>query len=281
MDREGRFSLEFDLDSARTLAFSDDNEATEVYMLPGEALALSLHTAYFDETLRFSGDGAGRNNALAALRIIDEMNWLGVREQEGADTVVLYRRIDAFTKKMAAALEDLAREYPEMAGPLDQWKTTNAASAEKGKRRHRQAVAFAKLLADMVGKPLVDIEGKGLDGEPMRLSQFGGKTTVVSFWATWCGYCKAEAPYWAELQAQYGERINFVSVCVWDEEERWKAKAPELKQAHPMLVSREEQGQLAPYMVKGIPRYMVIGKDLNIVTIDAPRPSSQQLVKFF
>ena len=33
-----------------------------------------------------------------------------------------------------------------------------------------------------------------------------GQTTVVIFWATWCGYCKAFMPYLSKIEADYRER---------------------------------------------------------------------------
>jgi len=35
---------------------------------------------------------------------------------------------------------------------------------------------------------------KGLDGKEIPLSRFKGKVVVLTFWATWCGYCRMEMP---------------------------------------------------------------------------------------
>ena len=40
------------------------------------------------------------------------------------------------------------------------------------------------------------------------------KPTLVDFFATWCGPCKAIAPVFDVLKGEYGEKINFVSVDV-------------------------------------------------------------------
>ncbi len=45
------------------------------------------------------------------------------------------------------------------------------------------------------GMPAPEIEGKNLDGGPMRLSQFRGKVVLLSFWATSCAPCMKLIPH--------------------------------------------------------------------------------------
>jgi thiol-disulfide isomerase/thioredoxin len=60
---------------------------------------------------------------------------------------------------------------------------------------------LALKLADQlqVGKAVPDISGEDLDGKPFKLSDFQGKVTIVSFWATWCPPCMALVPHEREL----------------------------------------------------------------------------------
>lgn len=44
---------------------------------------------------------------------------------------------------------------------------------------------------------------KDVDGKPISLSQFAGRPVVMDFWATWCGPCQVEMPWWKELQDKY------------------------------------------------------------------------------
>ena len=52
-------------------------------------------------------------------------------------------------------------------------------------------------------RPAPDFALDVLDGEPVRLSDFRGKTVVLNFWASWCPPCRAEMP---EFQALWEER---------------------------------------------------------------------------
>ena len=51
-----------------------------------------------------------------------------------------------------------------------------------------------------VNKPAPDFALPGLDGQPVRLSDYRGKVVLVNFWGTWCEPCKDETP---ALQAAY------------------------------------------------------------------------------
>ena len=48
-----------------------------------------------------------------------------------------------------------------------------------------------------------DFTLESLDGKTMKLSDFRGKAVLLNFWATWCGPCKIEMPWFVELQNQY------------------------------------------------------------------------------
>lgn len=50
---------------------------------------------------------------------------------------------------------------------------------------------------------------KDLENNDVQLSDYKGKVVFVNFWATWCGPCRAEIPYFIDLVNKY-DKDGFV-----------------------------------------------------------------------
>jgi len=70
---------------------------------------------------------------------------------------------------------------------------------------------------DVKGKSAPDFTLTTLEGQPVKLSDYRGKAVLLNFWATWCGPCKVEMPWFVDLQRQYGSQgLQIIGVAMDD-----------------------------------------------------------------
>ena len=114
--------------------------------------------------------------------------------------------------------------------------------------------------------PAPDFTLQSLDGNSMRLSDFRGKAVLLNFWATWCGPCKIEMPWFIELQKQYqAQGLHIVGVAMDDSSKEDIAKfAQEMGVNYPVLIGKEAVGD-AYGGVPALPESFFIGRDGKIV----------------
>lgn len=71
-DEQGKFSMTFELNNPKAVQLSYNEEISEMFLEPGDDISLSLDTKLFDETIKYEGTGAARNNYLAAKTLASE-----------------------------------------------------------------------------------------------------------------------------------------------------------------------------------------------------------------
>jgi cytochrome c biogenesis protein CcmG/thiol:disulfide interchange protein DsbE len=112
----------------------------------------------------------------------------------------------------------------------------------------------------LVGKPAPPFTLPDLQEHTFDLAASNGRIVLVSFWASWCGPCRAEMPTLARLQKELAaESVDVVLIAIDS-----PAKAQHfLTKAH--LEARslvdEQQTLEKAYGVRAIPRAFVIDRD--------------------
>jgi thiol-disulfide isomerase/thioredoxin len=132
------------------------------------------------------------------------------------------------------------------------------------------------------GMPMKDFSMLDTNGNEFKLSDLKGKIIYIDVWATWCGPCVAEFKYSIKLSEKFAGNndIVFLYVSKDGKEIAWKKflqKHPKLKGVHGIQPVKNEPFDqddiMRLYKINGIPRYIIIGKDGQIIDYNAARPS--------
>jgi thiol-disulfide isomerase/thioredoxin len=107
---------------------------------------------------------------------------------------------------------------------------------------------------------------KDLDNAGVKLSAFRGKVILLDFWATWCGPCKIEIPWFVDLQTRYGSQgFQVLGISVDDTLATLKPYAAQYKMNYPVLQGLgHDDVQEAFGPLEGIPTTFLISRDGRI-----------------
>ena len=131
-------------------------------------------------------------------------------------------------------------------------------------------------LAALVGKPLT-VTGKTADGKDFTTADWKGKVTLVDFWATWCGPCRAELPHVEKMYADYHDKgLEIVGVSndyTADALKQFVAADPKMPWPQLFDPSAAAEHQWNPttlgYGINGIPTMFLIDKQGVCRTVQA------------
>jgi peroxiredoxin len=120
---------------------------------------------------------------------------------------------------MQKAQESKVQLIPERGG------TTGGTDVDQPKMQGKQAPGFTL---------------ETVDGKKVSLSDYKGRPIVVNFWATWCGPCKVEMPWFEEFRKQYASQ-GFEILGLTDDVEVGKDKiakvADKIGVTYPILMT--------------------------------------------
>ena len=88
-----------------------------------------------------------------------------------------------------------------------------------------QSVRAASVKPDGERKQAPDFALKDGDGKLVHLTDYRGKVVLLDFWATWCGPCKIEIPWFMEMQRKNKDQ-GFEVLGVAMDDEGWETVKP-------------------------------------------------------
>ena len=161
---------------------------------------------------------------------------------------------------------------------LDLYYQTYVKLAANDKDINRIKGKYERIKTLKKGSPSPSFNYPDSSGKNISLESLKGKLVYVDVWATWCGPCKAQIPFLKQLEEKYREEdIAFVSLSIDQLKNisKWKN----------MIVDKELEGIqiiadkawrskfVTDYVIEGIPRFILIDKDGNLMDPMAPRPA--------
>ena len=274
-------------------SFKHGDEYGQIFLKNGNKTSFNLDTKEFDETLEFKGDDSNKSNFFVKKALIEEKHL----------TSGLF---DVSEAEYNAAINDLQTDYDGLKSKYADLDASFFFDEDEKLEKMLKAYSdyyqskLAMRKAFPTGKPSPTfVNYENYAGGTTSLSDLKGKYVYVDVWATWCGPCKREIPSLKKLEAEYHDKnIEFVSISV-DNGRGYRAdtkeKAFEMsKQGWRKMIEDRDMGGIQlfsdnafesdfvmAYKISGIPRFILIDPEGNIVNADAPRPSSPALIDLF
>jgi len=122
-----------------------------------------------------------------------------------------------------------------------------------------------------IGKSAPNFSAPSPDGKTISLKESLGKVTIIDFWASWCGPCRAENP---NVVAMYNELhdqgLNIIGVSLDKDGIKWKEAIVKDKLAwtHVSNLKFWDEPIAKQYNVQSIPATFILDAKGNIVAKD-------------
>jgi peroxiredoxin len=105
-------------------------------------------------------------------------------------------------------------------------------------------------------------------GRVVHLSDYKGKVVLLDFWATWCGPCNIEIPWFKEFERKYKDR-GFEVIGVSMDDDGWNAINPFVAQKkinYRIVLGDDKTGDLYGG-VEALPMTFVLDREGRIASV--------------
>jgi thiol-disulfide isomerase/thioredoxin len=155
---------------------------------------------------------------------------------------------------------------PVVYGKLGRSVDVSASLAEAGRLYISRASATRTeeeekkiLLGTRTHRPAPDFRVTTLGRKEIRLADLKGKVVVLNFWATWCGPCVAEMPYFEKAVEKYKGIADVVFLAVSTDDNRAAVRPFVDKKGYRTVVAYDD-GAAEAFNVRGIPATFIIDR---------------------
>lgn len=260
------------------------NNVFSLYLANDMDITVDFDGSKIAETISFSGNGMAENDFLRykskkynALMGEDYKEYLGMKQTD-------------FDAKTSAHSKDLLDKLENEKSTLNDAFITSetkkiAQFNEDIHAQHDQQLEINAALSPGMPSPQFT-DYLNYNGGKNSLSDYKGKYVYIDVWATWCVPCIYEMPFMTAIEKEYeGKNIHFIGLSIdrQKDEDRWRKMIVDKELTGiQLLADNEIESQfIQDYYIQGIPRFILLDPEGNIVSYDAPRPSEPQLKDLF
>jgi thiol-disulfide isomerase/thioredoxin len=162
---------------------------------------------------------------------------------------------------------------------LMEQKSVAAANAANAKMPEADAAMPDQQGSNLIGQAAPAFTLTDLSGNKVSLADFKGKPVVVNFWATWCGPCKLEMPWFEEFYGKYKSQ-GLVVLGLSQDDDTPKATiaaaAKKIGVSYPILLPDDAVAKKYGG-VDYLPETFYVAKDGKVVVTTAGAPSKDEM----
>ena len=293
IENDGTFKDTLKIPKASFYSISiDRNNRGFLHLKNGYELNFTGDLNNFYASFKFEGDdeGADSNNLMVSRLSFGQQFGSG-KDAIALDKPLFMKKVNNYKKGLDSIVKTYKNANTEMIDIISQQDEGFIKRIEKSYDEMHDAVIEEIAREARIEKGKVAPEFHNfLDykGGKKSLKDFRGNYVYIDVWATWCKPCIAQIPFLKELEKEYkGKNLNIVSIST-DEDRRSGGSWEAAKSKWSKMVKEKNLGgtQLwagrdglsfsLDYLIKGIPRFILIDPQGKIVDANAPRPLIQK-----
>jgi len=257
-------------------SMTDNHEFALLYLVNGDHVTMHYDTKDFDKTIKFSGQYSKENKFLKES--------LKKEEELFSDTNLLEMPKNSFDAKVSSYVQAFNERL--VSGNLDStfvnYQKEEIINVKEYVEKEYEEKNFEALYLRKGKESPKFTNYENFKGGTTSLDDLKGKYVYIDVWATWCQPCKAEIPFLKKIEEEFHDKnIEFVSVSI-DEKSAygtWKQMVTDMELGGIQLYSKGDKNFTTAFRIKSIPRFILLDPEGKIVSADAPRPSSTELIE--
>ena len=151
---------------------------------------------------------------------------------------------------------------------------------------HHKLLIFISLLSFSstlsAQTPASDFTYMNFFGDSTSLSDFKGKVVYIDVWASWCHFCRKAIPDVKRIHRLFKREkdIVFLNVSIDEKEQGWRFVISKNKLGGTHVITKQgfRSKIIKDYNIKGIPYYLLIDKEGNLVADNTVRPEDFDII---